>query len=135
MHRPTDVRVGFGQVGGQGRRFASQQLLPPVASDAVAEDDEFGIVPGVQGGEGCSTAGGCATCPYMKMNSMDTLQNTIDLIIQNDAILSDYEPKKYTQVINGKSAAELGGEPILFMRHFQKHGSFPSRLVQQITNR
>ena len=111
------------------------EIIFPVASEAFAEDDQFGIVPGVQGGEGCSTAGGCATCPYMKMNSLDTLHSTVELIIQNDAILSKYEPKKYTQIINGKSAAELGGEPILFMRHFQKHGSFPNRLVEQIRNR
>lgn len=25
------------------------------------------------GGEGCSTAGGCATCPFMKMNDLDAL--------------------------------------------------------------
>ncbi|MAA78419.1 MAG: hypothetical protein CL916_04100 [Deltaproteobacteria bacterium] len=110
------------------------EIIFPVASEAFAEDDQFGIVPGVQGGEGCSTAGGCATCPYMKMNSLDTMHNTIDLIIQNDAVLPKYEPKKYTQVINGKTAAELGGEPILFMRHFQKHGSFPNRLIKQITS-
>ena len=30
-------------------------------------------VPGVAGGEGCSTAGGCANCPYMKMNDLDAL--------------------------------------------------------------
>jgi len=64
---------------------------------------------------------------------MDTLHQTIDLIMNNDALLSKYEPKKYTQIINGKSAAELGGEPILFMRHFQRHGTFPNRLVDQIT--
>ena len=108
------------------------EIIFPVASEAVTEDEQFGIVPGVQGGEGCSTAGGCATCPYMKMNSLDTMLSTIDLIIQNDALLERHEPKKYTQIIKGRSAAELGGEPILYMRHFQKHGNFPTQLIDQI---
>lgn len=129
------VRKVQQQLKDANRSDIEVEIIFPVAAEAVAEDDQFGIVPGVQGGEGCSTAGGCATCPYMKMNSLDTLHNTIELIIQNDVVLPKYEPKKYTQIINGKSAAELGGEPILFMRHFQKHGTFPNRLVEQITNR
>ena len=47
--------------------------------------------------------------------------------------LQRYEPKKYKQEIAGKTAAELGGEPILFMRHFQRHGEFPDHLIKQIT--
>ena len=129
------VRKVQQQLKDANRSDIEVEIIFPVAAEAFAEDDQFGIVPGVQGGEGCSTAGGCATCPYMKMNSLDTLHNTIELIIQNDVVLPKYEPKKYTQIINGKSAAELGGEPILFMRHFQKHGTFPNRLVEQITNR
>ena len=43
--------------------------------------DAFGgglsIVPGVSGGEGCSTAGGCASCPFMKMNDLDSLQDIV----------------------------------------------------------
>lgn len=31
------------------------------------------VVPGPAGGEGCSAEGGCASCPYMKMNSLDAL--------------------------------------------------------------
>jgi quinolinate synthase len=109
------------------------EIIFPVASEAVAEDDMFGIVPGVKGGEGCSTAGGCATCPYMKMNSLDALFTTIDVLKEADPEeMEVYEPKKYTQQISGRSAAELGGEPILFMRHFQSNGSFPQHLVDQI---
>lgn len=29
------------------------------------------------GGEGCSTAGGCATCPFMKMNNLDALMDVV----------------------------------------------------------
>ena len=110
------------------------EIIFPVASEAVAEDDQFGIVPGVKGGEGCSTAGGCATCPYMKMNSLDALFDILEQIqTQPIDALTAYEPKKYSQIIAGKTAAELGGEPILFMRHFQRHGVFPDHLVEQIT--
>ena len=70
----------------------------------------------------------------MKMNSLDALFNIIDqLQHQQLHTLHRYEPKKYTQMIAGKTAAELGGEPILFMRHFQKYGEFPDHLVAQIT--
>jgi quinolinate synthase len=31
------------------------------------------VVPGPAGGEGCSLEGGCASCPYMKMNSLAAL--------------------------------------------------------------
>lgn len=31
------------------------------------------VVPGPAGGEGCSLQGGCASCPYMKMNSLQAL--------------------------------------------------------------
>ena len=111
----------------------SVEIIFPVASEAVTEDETFGIVPGVSGGEGCSTAGGCATCPYMKMNSLDALFSVIDILTQNDAQLKlPFEPKKYTEQIQGKSAALLGGEPILFMRHFQKHGYFPQDLINTI---
>ena len=34
-------------------------------------------MPGVSGGEGCSTAGGCASCPFMKMNDLDSLVDVV----------------------------------------------------------
>ena len=70
------------QVQDKLRDFASEggpeisaEIVFPVAPEAVAQDPEsgLGVVPGVAGGEGCSTAGGCATCPYMKMNSLSAL--------------------------------------------------------------
>src|SRR5690606_18164870 len=46
------------------------EIVFPVASEAIAPapESELAIVPGVASGEGCSVEGGCATCPYMKMN-------------------------------------------------------------------
>lgn len=35
------------------------------------------LVYGNAGSEGCSTAGGCATCPFMKMNDLDSLLDVI----------------------------------------------------------
>lgn len=100
----------------------SVDIVFPVASDAVAatSDASLPIVPGVTGGEGCTTAGGCATCPYMKMNSLDALMNVCETI-GDSAALEGYEPRKYTEMIAGRTAAELGGEPILHMRALQ-HG-------------
>ena len=68
------------------------EIIFPVSSEAVMGVDEddaassasgdssLGVVPGVAGGEGCSTAGGCATCPFMKMNDLDAVHDVIDMI-------------------------------------------------------
>ncbi len=29
------------------------------------------VLPGPSGGEGCSAEGGCASCPFMKMNTLE----------------------------------------------------------------
>lgn len=113
-------------------------IIFPVASEAVAQtsDPALPIVPGVAAGEGCTTAGGCATCPYMKMNSLDAL---LDLCRRIDAVpgadLAPFEPKRYVERVRGRSAAELGGEPILHMRHFQQNGELSKELVSDIQNR
>ena len=110
------------------------EIIFPVATDAVAIDDELGlgIVPGVSGGEGCSTAGGCATCPYMKMNSLDALLRVLDdLATGRD--LTRLRPKTHTELIDGRTAADIGCEPILNMRHFQRTGAMPGDLVRAVT--
>jgi quinolinate synthase len=90
----------------------------------------------VAGGEGCSTAGGCATCPYMKMNSLHALLGLLDRIeIEPRSNLVPFEPRKYTQEIHGRTAADLGGEPILHMRAFQRTGELPKALVNDILSR
>jgi quinolinate synthase len=107
------------------------EIIFPVAADAVAQDDDFGVVPGVSGGEGCSTAGGCATCPFMKMNTLDALMNVVSKTGDLET-LQNFEPKKYAEDLNGRTVAEVGGEPILFMRHFQRHGRMSDRLLELI---
>ncbi len=60
------------------------EIVFPVASEAmsIAEGGTgpLATVPGVSGGEGCSTAGGCATCPFMKMNDLQGLFNLLNLV-------------------------------------------------------
>jgi quinolinate synthase len=111
------------------------EIIFPVASEAIAQtdDSELPIVPGVAGGEGCTTAGGCATCPYMKMNSLDALMDLLaKLGDESREALSPYHPHKYVEQIDGRTAADLGGQPILHMRHFQKTGQLPAALVDHI---
>ncbi len=112
------------------------EIVFPVASEAVATtgDESLPVVPGVQGGEGCTVAGGCATCPYMKMNSFDAL---IDLLEQmrdaaDPASLAGFHPRRYTDTIDGRTMADLGSEPILHMRHFQQTGELPPALMNAI---
>jgi len=124
------------QLLASGRSDVAVEIIFPVASEAVAQTDELGlgIIPGVAGGEGCSTAGGCATCPYMKMNSLDALFDVLDAVASEAASvkLQAFEPKKYTEQVKGRSMADLGSEPILHMRHFQRTGRLPDALVEQV---
>lgn len=136
-----------------GRRVEAE-IIFPVSSEAVmtVEDcetnaidgtkNELPIVPGVAGGEGCSTAGGCATCPFMKMNDIDALQDIIDLVDdkrqgddRSTGILKKHLPPTRLQgkFINGIEATELGTEAILFMRKFMLNQSMPEELITKVT--
>jgi quinolinate synthase len=121
----------------EGAAFDAE-IIFPVAGEAVAQtdDQELAVVPGVAGGEGCTTAGGCATCPYMKMNSLDALMDLLRSMGDTPRDeLSPLFPRKYTQTIGGRTAAELGGEPILHMRHLQHTGELSESLVQDVLER
>ena len=122
----------------EGGPEISAEIVFPVAPEAVAQDEAsgLGIVPGVAGGEGCSTAGGCATCPYMKMNSLRALIALLERIEVDPASrLVPFEPRKYVQQIRGRTAADLGGEPILHMRGLQRSGVLPDALVDDVLRR
>ena len=70
----------------------------------------------------------------MKMNSLDALHLLVEKLNEERPLeLSAYFPKSYTELLQGRTAAELGGEPILSMRHFQRTGALPPSLVQQVT--
>ncbi len=115
------------------------EIIFPVASEAVAttQDQALPIVPGVAGGEGCSTAGGCATCPYMKMNSFDAMIDVLQTVkdTQSRERMAAYEPRKYAETLGGRTVADVGGEPILHMRAFQKSGRLPDALMTAVAAR
>jgi quinolinate synthase len=112
------------------------EIIFPVAIEAVAatEDPSLPLVPGVAAGEGCSTEGGCATCPYMKMNSLDATFDVLARLADDPEgrSLVAFRPRVALERIGGRSTVELGGEPILHMRHFTKTGELPAALVEQV---
>lgn len=143
-----------------GNTNVTAEIVFPVAADAVMvnsndttvslDDKESSvaasmpIVPGVAGGEGCSTAGGCATCPYMKMNNLDSLLHVLDMIKQqqeatltstaNDKrLLLHLPPDRLAgKTIQERPAIELGTEPIAYMREFNQTKRLPDHLVERV---
>jgi len=121
-----------------GNKSVEAEIIFPVSQDAVmgTDDADMAIVPGVSGGEGCSTAGGCATCPFMKMNDLDAVMDVLDMIGQEDkaAQLQRHLPPNRLEgkEINGRSAMDLGTESILFMRKFMSNGRLPDELVEKV---
>jgi quinolinate synthase len=112
-----------------GGKNQTVEVIFPVSSDAVtvSNDKKLGIVPGVRGGEGCSTEGGCASCPYMKMNTIDGLLNVVEMLNEGKT----EELKKY-EVVNKISddIVDKALKPIFAMRYFQKNKEFPEWAFQ-----
>lgn len=123
-----------------GNDSVQAEIIFPVAQDAVMATDEnsgedgMALVPGVGGGEGCSTAGGCATCPFMKMNDLDALLNVLKMSKDTDVKLQQHLPpdRLSGKSIGGRLAMDLGTEAILYMRAFMQNGQLPPELVQKI---
>jgi quinolinate synthase len=140
-----------------GNKSVEAEIIFPVSSEAVTvtesdgsdEASGLGIVPGVSGGDGCSTAGGCATCPFMKMNSLDALLDVLEMVQEAQSSSSDgsstggTKPQLRLQghlpparlrgkVLNGRPATELGVEAIQYMRDLSKNKVLPENLVLQI---
>ena len=78
--------------------------------------------------------GGCASCPYMKINSLNALTSLLKMVDAGDdsPLLKDFHPRLYQEDIKGESFAKLGTVPILEMRHFQQNGELSATLVQSI---
>ena len=96
------------------------------------------IVPGPAAGEGCSSDGGCASCPYMKMNSLDALLRVAGLIgtEAGEAMLAAHAPRTYAGAAEGEaSVAARGCVPILHMRDFQRDGAFSERFAEDVRTR
>jgi quinolinate synthase len=89
------------------------EIVFPVAAEAITTGSNAGggssgpvelpgglaVVPGPAGGEGCSSEGGCAACPYMKMNSLAALERVCGFIgtAAGEAMLEGYKPKAHQE--------------------------------------
>lgn len=120
------------------------EIVFPVSSESISTttpslnsvevgDIMLPVVPGVATGEGCSIHGGCASCPYMKMNSLSSLLTVCRHLPDEENMLSAYKAERFKlQTPNGQSVADVGCEPILHMRNFQATKKLPEKLVDQI---
>ena len=110
------------------------EIVFPVADDVVSTTDErsLSVIPGAQLSEGCSTSGGCATCPYMKMNSLEALMDLL-AFSSDDAALADYRPPQALSGLEAGLTLELASKPIAAMRHFQEHGHLAADFVRQLS--
>jgi len=107
------------------------EIVFPVSRQAVAPTGEADIpvVPGVCSGEGCSAAGGCASCPFMKMNTLAGLRYVLARIGTPDEamVLAGYRPREYPPEVT-----DQGVRPIAAMRHFQMHQRFSDDFVASV---
>ncbi|PIA51629.1 hypothetical protein AQUCO_01100468v1 [Aquilegia coerulea] len=145
----AEVRKLLGSVNASSGAKVSIEIVFPVSSDSMSRTSQntslgphpveaselFGlsVIPGVASGEGCSIHGGCASCPYMKMNSLSSLLRVCHHLPDDKNILSAYKAGRFnSQTPLGKDVADVGCEPILHMRHFQAKGKLPEKLVSQV---
>ncbi|MCA9601727.1 MAG: quinolinate synthase NadA [Polyangiales bacterium] len=112
---------------------AEVEIVFPVAAEAVTTtaDPRLPVVPGPASGEGCSTEGGCATCPYMKMNSLDALTHVLTLLERgDDAALVPFLATRPAERIGGVPLADLATLPIVRMRAFGADQAFPREFIE-----
>lgn len=119
-----------------GCNMIETEIVFPVSSEAVMgiNDSTLGVVPSISNGEGCSVSGGCATCPFMKMNDLDALSDVVQMVIDNNTDLKSYLPPEriFGKMINEVNAVDLGSEPVMFMRHFMKDKIMPEALIKRL---
>jgi len=148
-----------------GSQGVEAEIIFPVSSEAVmatptpaksssgssSSDDDvpvMRVVPGVAGGEGCSTAGGCATCPFMKMNDLDRVSDIIEMVRDGSSSSTSVAASATARLkrhlppnrlkgrkINGQDATDLGTEAILYMRQYMQTKRLPDDLVHKIMSR
>lgn len=142
------VRKVQAMLNAAGREDVEVEVIFPVSPDAITTLpsaspspspvlDSLRVIPGPAAGEGCSAEGGCASCPYMKMNSLDALEAVCRLIGTpgGSGALAAYEPEKYEEGVGGMSMAQAGCISIMHMRGFQQGKVLPEALVQDIVGR
>ncbi|KAL3770477.1 hypothetical protein ACHAW5_001490 [Stephanodiscus triporus] len=132
----SEAVMGVDDHDGEGRSSSTSATTTTTTS--------LGVVPGSAGGEGCSAAGGCATCPFMKMNDLDAVRDIVDMIgrqrssttsnARDELRLSRHMPPNRLagKYIDGKDAIELGTEPIVYMREFMKEKRLGDELVERV---
>lgn len=110
----------------------STDAITPTSTDNAPAIGDLAIVPGPAGGEGCSSEGGCASCVYMKMNTLAQLEKVCDAFdTPGEVTIAGYVP----QVANREGGSDdilRGVVPITRMREFQKSGRFPDELVENM---
>ena len=113
------------------------EIVFPVAEEAVTATDQphLPLVPGPAAGEGCSVEGGCATCPYMKMNNLDALFSLLERLGPDERELSAYAPRMRSGTLEGRSILDWAVEPIHHMRAFSREGRLPTALVNDVISR
>jgi quinolinate synthase len=122
------------QLAAHRERDVSVEVIFPVASEAVfvSDDQRLPVIPGAASSEGCSLEGGCATCPYMKMNHLDAMLDVLTAIAtKNQGRLSGFEAQRPIASAASGSSLDLALRPILAMRHFSKTRTLPEALVQR----
>ena len=123
------------QLRASGAPALGVEIIFPVASDAitVTSDKQLPVVPGVTSGEGCSLEGGCATCPYMKMNHIDAVFEVLNQSTQvPSGAVTGFAARRHGGNIDGESTVQLATRPILAMRHFSQHRQLPDSLVARM---
>ena len=130
------VRAVQTKLQATGRADVAVEIIFPVASSAVTQTgaSDLALVPGA-GAEGCSVEGGCATCPYMRMNHLDGLMDVVQRAGRPgaEASLRAFLPTMPPPLANGQNVAQAGTVPILRMRAFQATGQLDSALVSLLS--
>lgn len=91
------------------------EIVFPVAPDAITTSQQsrsaeaapvtlpggISVVPGPASGEGCSLEGGCAACPYMKMNTLTALLHVCERFgdAAAEAMLEAQRPRVHTETV------------------------------------
>jgi len=114
------------------------EIIFPVSTAAIsaAPDSALAVVPGVSSGEGCSSAGGCATCPFMKMNTIDALLQVANMCGEKKLSLNLAKfgvQQRFGQPLS--LPIQLGVVPINHMRVFQTSKQLGADLIHDVMTR
>ncbi|KAI8475551.1 MAG: hypothetical protein J3K34DRAFT_404537 [Monoraphidium minutum] len=145
------VRKVQAMLAASGRSHVEVEVVFPVAQQSISTPQQapsagaarlqlpggLAVVPGPAAGEGCSLEGGCAACPYMRMNTLAALNSVVGRAgsPEGEAALEAFKPRAYASRVGGKSVAAAGCVPILHMRAFTQTKELGAPLVEDILGR